>query len=134
MTLYRTLRFVLLAALCNGCSVLGCYQEKYLFEGFEAATGYLSDVSTPEAIEHRQTMIELGEQVFDSKEALVNAGYEISSCGVTPDNVHYCFGMRDIQEVRIRQVCPRYGSRCRDGTYSPSKGRGTCSHHGGVAH
>lgn len=26
------------------------------------------------------------------------------------------------------------GTRCNDGTYSSSSGRGTCSHHGGVAH
>ncbi|MBI1257077.1 MAG: DUF3761 domain-containing protein [Chloroflexi bacterium] len=25
------------------------------------------------------------------------------------------------------------GTRCRDGTYSSSTGRGTCSHHGGIA-
>ena len=28
----------------------------------------------------------------------------------------------------------KYKAVCRDGTYSYSRGRGTCSHHGGVAY
>lgn len=119
--------------ILSGCSSLGCYQEEYLFEGSRFATGYISDVTKPNVTEHQKTMASLGDELFDSKEEMLEAGYVVNSCNVTPQNVHYCMGVKQIQEVRVREVCPSYGSRCKDGTFSSSQGSGTCSHHGGVA-
>ncbi len=46
------------------------------------------------------------------------------------------YGTRTVQECIESNIGNKGGcakSRCRDGTYSGSTGRGTCSHHGGVA-
>ncbi len=77
-------------------------------------------------------MASIGDEIFDSKEAMLEAGYKSNSCNVTPQNVHYCIGVMQVREVRVREVCPSYGSRCKDGTFSSSQGSGTCSHHGGI--
>lgn len=130
---YRSTILIIIAFILSGCSSLGCYKEKYLFEGSQFATGYISDATKSSVIEHRKTMASLGDELFDSKEAMLEAGYMIISCYVTPQNVHYCTGTKQIRELRVREVCPSYNSLCKDGTSSSSQGRGTCSHHGGVA-
>lgn len=60
------------------------------------------------------------------------AGYVINACNVTPKKVRYCMGIKKVLEVRAREVCPTYGSFRKDGTFSSSQGRWTCSHHRGV--
>lgn len=132
MRQYLSNILIITAFILSGCSSLGCYKEEYLYEGSQFAIGYISVATKPYVIEHRKTMASLGDELFDSKEAMLEAGYMILSCNVTPQNVHYCEGIKQIRELRVREVCPSYNSLCKDGTSSSSQGRGTCSHHGGV--
>lgn len=131
---YKLAILVLTLITVSGCASSGCYKEDYLFNGNKFAVGYLSDFTALNVSEHRKVMESLGDETFISKEAMVDAGYTVHSCNITPRKVQYCTGVKTISEIRVREICPRHGSTCKDGTYSSSRGSGTCSHHGGIAY
>lgn len=134
MSFYKWSMLIFASIVASGCVSNGCYKEDYLFNGNRFAVGYLSDGEDADVRNHRGVMEGLGDEVFASKETMLDAGYTVVGCNATSRGVQYCSGVKSIQEIRVREICHRHGSICKDGTYSSSRGRGTCSHHGGVAY
>lgn len=134
MDFYKLAILTLVLITVSGCASSGCYKENYLFDGSKFAVGYLSDFTELDVAEHRKTMDRLGDETFISKEAMVDTGYSVHSCNITPRKVQYCTGVKRMREMYVREICPSHGSMCKDGTYSISRGSGTCSHHGGIAY
>lgn len=134
MDYFKWILYFSLLFLVAGCASSDCYKESYLFNGNEFAIGYQSKITGLNVAEHSRLMKKIGEEIFDTKEEMIDAGFKVISCNTTPHNVSYCSGVKGIKEIRVREICSRIGSICEDGTYSSSRGRGTCSHHGGIAY
>jgi hypothetical protein len=67
----------------------------------------------------------------DAREEGRKAGWEAGMKAGWADG--YAAGQQRVAAAKPKCSQVRVGSVCRDGWPSPSTGRGTCSHHGGVA-